>query len=78
MTVKNPSVAWSRKKCPNMTVTRNIDEKPSDLRRITQQISPDEFTLISLWLYDYLCLLSMSDVALLASKNACEDFFFFF
>lgn len=78
MPFQNPSVAWSSKKCPNVTVTGNVYENPTDLRPITQQISPDEFTLLSLWLYYYLCLLSMSDLALLAGEYVWEDFFFFF
>lgn len=39
--------------------------------------SPHEFTLLSLWLRYYLCLLSTSDLALPASEIACEGFFFF-
>lgn len=76
MTSKNPSVAWSSKKCPNVTVTRNIHDKPAEPRPIKQQIPPDEFTVISLWQYYYVCLFSTSDLALLASENACEDWFF--
>lgn len=47
----------------------------SDLRPIRPN-SPDEFTLLSLWLHYHLCLLSTSDLALPASENACEDFVF--